>query len=147
MSFTNIFVKRAYRVELDPNNKQRTLLVKAAGISRFTWNWDLAFRIKKYRENEGNDRYTDAMKQHKVLNVMKKKEFIWMREVSKCVPQEAMRDLDRAFSNFFKRTHGFPKFKKKGKSRDSFRLTGSIHVREDRKARKCKRNSKKMRKR
>jgi len=55
-----------------------------------------------------------------------------MYEVSKCAPQESLRDLDRAFKNFFrllksgKRT-GFPRFKKKG-IHDSFRLTGSIHV-------------------
>jgi putative transposase len=55
-----------------------------------------------------------------------------MYEVSKCAPQESLRDLDRAFKNFFrslksgKRT-GFPRFKKKG-IHDSFRLTGSIRV-------------------
>ncbi len=47
-------------------------------------------------------------------------------------PQEALRDLDRAFRNFWRerkkgRKVGFPKFKKKGKD-DSFRLTGSIRV-------------------
>jgi putative transposase len=62
-----------------------------------------------------------------------------MYEVSKCVPQEALRDLDRAYQNFFvnlnkrKRNQttryiGLPKFKKKGKSKDSFRLTGVIRL-------------------
>lgn len=55
-----------------------------------------------------------------------------MYEVSKCAPQEALRDLDRAFKNFFrglKQTQkiGFPKFKKKSFS-DSFRLTGTIKI-------------------
>lgn len=53
-----------------------------------------------------------------------------MYEVSKCAPQEALRDLDRAFSNFFAglkagKKAGIPKFKKKG-VRGSFRLTGTI---------------------
>jgi putative transposase len=55
-----------------------------------------------------------------------------MYEVSKCAPQEALRDLERAFSNLVRarkagRYCGFPRFKRKG-VRDSFRLTGSIYV-------------------
>ncbi|MCL0101380.1 transposase [Peptococcaceae bacterium] len=50
-----------------------------------------------------------------------------MYEVSKCAPQEALRDLDRAFKNFFKGRANFPKFKKKG-VHDSFRFTGTIKV-------------------
>ncbi|MDN5348466.1 MAG: putative transposase [Clostridia bacterium] len=50
-----------------------------------------------------------------------------MYEVSKCAPQEALRDLDRAFKNFFEGRAAFPKFKKKG-VHDSFRLTGTIKV-------------------
>ncbi|MFX1536167.1 MAG: RNA-guided endonuclease InsQ/TnpB family protein [Promethearchaeota archaeon] len=79
------------------------------------------------------------MKQHKALNVLKKSELAWMYQVSKCVPQEALRDLQTAFDNFFtdlkkrretgsKAKFGFPKFKKKGKCKDKFRLTGTIKV-------------------
>ena len=55
-----------------------------------------------------------------------------MYEVSKCAAQEALRDLDKAFNNFFRglktgQPIGFPTFKKKGR-RDSFRLTGAIKV-------------------
>lgn len=55
-----------------------------------------------------------------------------MYDVSKCAPQEALRDLDRAFSHFFRgikqgKKVGFPSFKKKG-CRDSFRLTGAIKI-------------------
>jgi len=75
---------------------------------------------------------TNAIEQHRELNALKKTEFPWMYEVSKCAPQEALRDLDRAFRNFFRgrkegRKVGLPRFKKKGRD-DSFRLTGSIHV-------------------
>ncbi len=62
-----------------------------------------------------------------------------MYEVSKCAPQEALRDLEKAYKNFFRRVQlkkegkwkgklGFPTFKKKSKGIGSFRLTGSIHV-------------------
>jgi putative transposase len=66
------------------------------------------------------------------LNSLKQSHFPWMYEVSKCAPQESLRDLDRAFKNFFRglkqgQKIGFPSFKKKG-DRDSFRLTGSIKI-------------------
>lgn len=35
-------ITKSYKVELDPNNKQRTLLVKHAGVARFAYNWGLA---------------------------------------------------------------------------------------------------------
>ena len=67
------------------------------------------------------------MEQHRLLNRLKKTDFPWMYEVSKCAPQEALRDLDKAFKNFFEGRANFPKFKKKGIG-DSFRLTGTIKV-------------------
>jgi putative transposase len=70
------------------------------------------------------------MKQHKLLNSLKRTQFPWMYEVSKCAPQEALRDLQRAFQSFYRgrkkgKRVGFPRFKRKG-VRDSFRLTGII---------------------
>ncbi len=67
------------------------------------------------------------MKQHKELNKLKQTLFPWMYEVSKCAPQEALRDLDRAFENFFSKRNGYPNFKKKGRN-ESFRLTGTIRL-------------------
>ena len=66
-----------------------------------------------------------------------------MYEVSKCAAQEALRNLDKAFDNFFRRCKlkkqgkfkgkvGYPKLKSKKKGVGSFRLTGSIKVFSDR---------------
>ena len=125
-----MLINRAYRYELDPNNIQRSSLAQHAGVARFAYNWGLEQRIARYKNNQGDDRFTDAMKQHKLLNSMKKTEFSWMYETSKCAPQEALRDLHRAFQNFYRglktgKKIGFPRFKRRG-VRDSFRLTGAI---------------------
>jgi len=48
---------------------------------------------------------------HRELNRLKKGKLSWMYEVSKCAPQEALRDLEAAFSNFFGHRAGFPNFK------------------------------------
>ncbi len=125
-----MLVTRAYRYELDPTNVQRTSLHQHAGVARFAYNWGLEQRIQLYKTKSGKDRFTDAMKQHKLLNSLKKTHFPWMYEVSKCAPQEALRDMHRAFQNFYRGVRseqkvGFPRFKRKGE-KDSFRLTGSI---------------------
>ncbi len=127
---TPMLVHKAYRYELDPNNLQRTYFHKHAGIARFAYNWGLEHRITLFNEQKGEKRFTDAMKQHKLLNKMKKTQFPWMYECSKCAPQEALRDLGQAFKNFYHgrkqgRSVGFPRFKRKG-VRESFRLTGII---------------------
>src|ERR671918_2691485 len=108
------------------------LLAKHAGSARFAWNWALGERMRRYRECQGGQRFTNAIEQHRQLNARKAREWSWMYEVSKCAPQEALRDLDRAFRNFVRarkasRYCGFPRFKRKGVD-DAFRLTGSIHV-------------------
>jgi putative transposase len=61
-----------------------------------------------------------------------------MYEVSKCAPQEALRNLDKAFAHFYRRVKekkagknvkvGFPRFKSKKNGVGSFRLTGAMHV-------------------
>ncbi|WP_273000821.1 RNA-guided endonuclease InsQ/TnpB family protein, partial [Hydrogenibacillus schlegelii] len=118
---------RAYRYELDPNTEQRILLAKHAGAARFAYNWGLARWIEIY-EKEG--RTTNAIELHRELNRLKKTDFPWMYEVSKWAPQEALRDLEKAFQNFFRgrktgRKVGYPKFRRKHDRRDSFRLDNS----------------------
>ena len=119
----------AYRYELKPNISQRIHLAKHAGVARFAYNWGLALRIELYEKEKKS---TNAIEQHKLLNSLKASQFPWMYEVSKCAPQEALRDLDRAFKNFFRGLNqtqkvGFPKFKKKN-YQESFRLTGTIEI-------------------
>ena len=123
---------RGYQYALDPNNHQRTLLAKHAGCARFAYNWGLEQRIKLFSQKTGKNRFTSYYKQSRELNRLKKSEFSWMYELSKCAPQEALEDLERAFANFWRGRKkgvkiGFPKFKKKG-HHESFRLKGTIKI-------------------
>lgn len=125
---------QGYKTELKVNNKQRTLLAKHCGAARFTYNWGLNLKIEAYK-NE-TDEKLNAISLHRKLNSLKKEKFPWMYEVSKCAPQEALRDLDKAYQGFFRKLKsrksgekpGFPRFKSKHDSKQSFRLTGSIKV-------------------
>ena len=129
-------VTRGYKTELDLNNEQRTACLKHAGCARFAYNWGLARAIAAYH---ATSKRPNAIQLHRELNALKKTDFPWMYEVSKCAMQEALRDLDNAYKHFFRRLQlkkegkwkgklGLPVFKKKSKGIGSFRLTGSIHV-------------------
>lgn len=125
-------VIRGYKTELDLNKKQITACLKHAGAARYAYNWGL----RRYQEEYVAGRKTpNAISLHKELNALKKTDFPWMYEVSKCAPQEALRDLEKAFKRFFDNVKkkkpgkkGYPKFKSKKKGIGSFRLTGVIHV-------------------
>jgi putative transposase len=127
-----MLVIRGYKTEIDPNNKQKTLLAKNAGAARFAYNW--ALNLKKIAFDK-KVKIPNAIELHRELNLLKKKDLAWMYEVSKCSPQEALRNCDTAFNNFFRRCKqkikgkkGFPKFKYKKSNIGSFRLTGIIKV-------------------
>ncbi len=129
-------VTRAYKTELELNDQQITACKQHAGAARWSYNWGLARRQEEYKATKNS---LNAMALHRELNALKKTDLPWMYDVSKCAPQEALRNLDSAFRHFFRRWQlkqagqykgklGYPKFKTKKKGLGSFRLTGSIVV-------------------
>ena len=64
-----MIINKAYKVELSPNNRQRTLLAQSAGCARFAYNWGLAQRIELYKNEKKS---TTAINQHKELCSLKK---------------------------------------------------------------------------
>jgi putative transposase len=129
-------ITRAYKTELDLNNRQITACRLPAGAARWTYNWALQRKQEAYLATK---RSPSAVELHRELNALKKTELPWLYEVSKCAPQEALRNLDRAFAHLFRRCTlkkegkwrgklGYPQRKTKRKGVGSFRLTGSIVV-------------------
>ena len=109
---------KAIKVRLYPTKEQEILMFKSAGVSRFVYNWGLNYLNTYYKENEkslsiGNLR--------KIFTELRNgEEFPWLKEVSSEIPQQALKDLGDAFSDFFKGTNDYPKFKKKNKCETSF---------------------------
>jgi putative transposase len=129
-------IYKSYKVELDPTNVQITNMKKNIGAARFAYNWGL---MKKQEAYEQKQKTASAIDLHRELNSLKKTDILWAYECSKCSFQEALRDLDSAFNRFFsnckkgiKGKKGFPKFKSKKNDKQSFRLTGSISVKNNR---------------
>lgn len=122
---------KSYKTELNLNNRQRTACLRHSGAARFTYNWGLRQKIDAY---ETKQKTPTAIDLHKELNALKKTELPWLYSTSKCAPQEALRNLDKAYQNFFRRCKnsadkkGFPKFKSRKHGIGSFTLMGTIHV-------------------
>jgi putative transposase len=129
-------IQRAYKAELDLNDKQVTACRKHAGAARWAYNWGLQRKRAAYRQT---GKSPNAMELHRELNARKQTDVPWMYAVSKCAPQEALRNLDAACAHFFRRCRlkkagkfkgklGYPQHKTRQKGLGSFRLTGSIVV-------------------
>lgn len=128
-----VTVKQAYRFALDPTPAQERMLRSHAGAARFAWNWGLARCKERYTAER---RWYSARDLHRLWNAAKKADpaLAWWGENSKCVYQEKFRDLDRALREFINsrkgerkgKRLGFPKVKKKGACKDSFRFGGGV---------------------
>lgn len=109
---------RAYKYRIYPTEEQKDLFSRTFGCCRFVYNWALNLKITAYKErNEtlGNVYLTNLMK-----NKLKA-EHEWLSEVNSQSLQSALRNLDTAYTNFFRNTKavGFPRFKSR-KDRQSF---------------------------
>lgn len=109
---------RAYKYRIYPSDKQKVLFAKTFGCCRFVYNWALNFKITAYKERKetlGNVYLTNLMKTEL------KEEHEWLTEVNSQSLQSALRNLDTAYTNFFRNTKviGFPRFKSR-KDRQSF---------------------------
>jgi len=119
-------INRAYKTELDPNNKQRTLLLKSAGAARFVYNWGLQRKEEVYKMNQlpiehiKNPTWIDLSKE---LNKLKKTTHPWLHKVSKCIPQETLCNLEVAFQRFFNKKSKYPNFKSKKNGIGSFKFS------------------------
>ena len=107
---------RAHKIALDPNNAQTTHLARACGVARFAYNWALAEWTRQYEAWKVDNSLPrpNQMALRRQLNAIKRSEFPWMLEVTKCAPQLAIVQLGEAFKNFFAKRAGYPKFRKKG---------------------------------
>jgi putative transposase len=118
--------KFVYRFKLEPTPEQEHQLRRLAGARRFIWNWGLARRRAHYAEHGKTLRYPALNLE---LTALKGAEDTnWLRDLDSQALQESLRDLDRSFVNFFEKRARFPKFKKKRKQRDAFRIPQRVKI-------------------
>jgi len=114
---------QAFKFELQPNGEQLRNLRQFAGSCRFVYNKGLALNLERYEKKEQRLGYAGLC----ALLPNWKMEHEFLSEVPAQALQQALKNLERAYTNFFQKRADFPKFKKKGQ-RESFRVPQGFEV-------------------
>ena len=109
---------QAYQFELIPNGQQALLMRRFAGACRFVFNKALALQQSNHADG---GKYIGYVEMAKRLTAWRNsQETPWLKDAPAHPLQHALKDLDRAYRNFFEQRAAFPRFKRKG-VRESFR--------------------------
>jgi putative transposase len=119
-------VLKAYKYRIYPTKTQITLIEKHFGSTRFLYNYFLDYRQKEYAK--GNKKVGYIITQAELTKLKKLEEYKWLNECGSQSLQMALRDLDSAFTRFFKSLGGYPKFKSKKHTHQSFTAPQNIKV-------------------
>lgn len=111
--------EKAYKYRIYPNKKQKELIAKTFGCTRFVYNYYLNKRKEMYENNKTTFTYNMCSKDLTQL----KKELVWLKEPDKDSLQKCLKDLDMAYQKFFKEHTGYPKFRSKKNRYQSYRTS------------------------
>jgi len=131
-------MKKAHKIRMNPTAEQVEYLKRACGTRRFVYNWgrehwEAAYQAYKAEqetipEAERKLKSPNAMALKSQFHAIRERDYPWTYDVTKCVVEGAFDDLDKAYANFFAGRAEYPKYKKKGKSRESFYLSNDKFV-------------------
>ena len=111
-------MQKGYKARIYPTTEQQTILNRTFGSCRFAYNFFLAERVRAYKEDGVSLTYSKTA--NMLTSIKGDKDHLWLNEVDSMALQEALRNLDRAYQNFFKGKAKFPKFHSKH-SKQSYR--------------------------
>jgi putative transposase len=117
---------QAFRYQLRPDGEQQRNLRRFSGSRRFVYNRALALQKNRYVQGEKKLSYAALCK--KLTGWRHSEETPWLAEAPVHPLQQSLRDLDRAYANFFAGRAEFPRFKKKGRN-ESFRYPDPLQFR------------------
>lgn len=120
-------IHKAYRFRIYPNKEQQLQINKTIGCCRFVFNHYLAKRKEVYETDKKSFNYNACS----VDLTQLKKELEWLKEAESTALQSSLKDLDDAYSRFFKKQNDFPKFKSKRKPSQSYTskfVNGNISI-------------------
>jgi putative transposase len=106
------------KICLFPTASQEGFFKKCSGVARFSYNNCLNYKITEYQSNNHTCSVQELIDHIKELKYSD--DYSWINEVPEIVTKQAIKDLDSAYKSFFKGQSNFPKYKKKGKCRESF---------------------------
>ncbi len=120
--------RQAFKFELRPNGEQQRQMRRFAGSCRFVFNQALALQKERHQQGEQKLGYAGLCK---LLTEWRHGDDTpWLSDAPVHPLQQALKDLERAYVNFFEGRAAFPRFKKKGQS-DSFRYPDPKQIKLD----------------
>lgn len=119
---------KAYKYRIKPNKTQELKLTQFFGCARFIYNWGLNRKSEAYSIDNTNISCFDLIKE--VTELKKSEDFSWLKGVHSQTLQMSLRNLDNAYTNFFKQKSSFPKFKKKSNNQ-SFQYPQGVKILEN----------------
>lgn len=106
------------KLRLKPNKAQEEWLRQYSGVARFIYNFSLAMKEVAYKEQDISLGQKEIMRQ--ITDMKYTPEYEWLQSYNSETIKQAVKDMLRAYTNFFKNNKGFPKFKKRGKCKEGF---------------------------
>lgn len=102
---------KAYKYRFYPSDDQKKVLAQTFGCCRFVYNWALRTRTDAFYKEQKRLNINDLSL---ALTCLKKQpEVSWLSDVSSVPLQQTLRNLDKAFINFFAGRTKYPSYKKK----------------------------------
>ncbi|AJE20930.1 RNA-guided endonuclease InsQ/TnpB family protein [Azotobacter chroococcum] len=120
--------RQAFKFRIEPTGEQQRQMRRFAGSCRFVFNKALALQQERYEQGGKKLGYAGLCK--RLTEWRHDPETAWLADAPVHPLQQALKDLERAYANFFTQRAGFPRFKKKGQS-DSFRYPDPKQIRLD----------------
>ncbi len=108
---------KAYKFRLYPTKEQQGVINKIIGSCRYVYNYFLHKKSETYKASKKTLTYNRCATDLKEL----KQELPWLKEVDSIALQQSLRDLETSYKNFFQHGAGFPKFKSKRGSKQTYR--------------------------
>src|SRR5262245_3270491 len=102
-------IQKAYRYRITPTGEQQRLLALQFGYARFVYNHYRALREQTYRATARRLSYADCTDDLPRLT----KIYPWLRDADSQVLQQSLKNLHRAYENFFAGRTKYPTFKRK----------------------------------
>ncbi|WP_374063633.1 RNA-guided endonuclease InsQ/TnpB family protein [Cupriavidus sp. DF5525] len=119
---------QAYKYELMPTGEQQRNMRRFSGSCRFVFNKALALQKARYEQGEKKHGYAGLCKL--LTEWRNSTETAWLADAPVHPLQQTLKDLERAYGNFFAKRADFPRFKKKGQG-DSFRYPDPKQIKLD----------------
>jgi putative transposase len=125
---------KACKIRLYPNKEQKQIIASQIGGSRYIFNRMLALKIYTYKKFGKNISKYDLIK--RATKLRKRDKTSWLKDIDSQVLQQSISNMDSAYKNFFRRVKqggavGFPKFKSKHHSRQSFQYPQRVKLNEN----------------